>query len=302
MAGDWIKMRPSLITSPKVNGIARELERSSDVGRALSTGYSGPMCEIVTRNVMRNVTVSALLAVWGAANEHTVDGVFHNADLSDIDDMAGIPGFGEAMASVGWAVFDAEDCSVTLPNFNEYNTCGQSRGPSAKTGAERQKEYRDRLKLRNGDVTRDVTNDVTSDHREEKSREEVIPPNPPSPDGDEGAEADSIPKRERKSRIALKTFLERCKANGVKPVTSYAPLMEYVDGIKLPVEFLELAWDVFKREHMPGGTNERRLQADWQRHFLNYVSKGYYRLWVCKADGSFELTSVGQQAKIREAA
>lgn len=174
----------------------------------------------------------------------------------------------------------------------------------AKSAAQRKREQREREKSggkeSGSNECHDESRKVTLDKDTDKDKE--IPPNPPSPDGDKGAEADSIPKRERKPRIALKTFLERCKANEVKPVTSYAPLMEYVDGIKLPVEFLELAWDVFKREHMPGGANERRLQADWQRHFLNYVSKGYYRLWFCKPDGSFELTSVGQQAKIREAA
>lgn len=73
--------------------------------------------------------------------------------------------------------------------------------------------------------------------------------------------------------------------------------MEYVEGVGLPADFLELAWDVFCHEHLDGGANAARLQADWQRHFANYVTKGYYRLWVCKADGTFELTSTGQQAR-----
>ncbi|GAA0805752.1 hypothetical protein [Cupriavidus gilardii] len=128
---------------------------------------------------------------------------------------------------------------------------------------------------------------------------EEIPPNPPSPVGDEGAEssASQKPVRARKSRTSFATFLADCKAKGVKPVTSYRPLMDYVDKVRLPHEFLELAWDVFRREHSDGGANERRLQADWQRHFCNYVTKGYYRLWVCKPDGSFELTTVGQQSR-----
>jgi uncharacterized phage protein (TIGR02220 family) len=176
MAGDWIKMRVSLLTSPKVSGIARQLEDDRAVSRALTTGFSGGMYEIVTRNVMRYVTVASLLAVWGAANEHTKDGVFQNADLSDLDDIAGIPGFGEAMASVGWAVYDADQQTVTLPNFNEYNTCGGVRGVGA---AERQRRYREKKKAEivaksddSVDVTRDVTRDVTSDGREEKRREE----------------------------------------------------------------------------------------------------------------------------------
>lgn len=178
MAGDWIKMRTSLLTNPKVNGIARALESSREVSRALSTGFNGGMSEIVTRNVMRHVTVSSLLIVWGAANEHTNDGVFKSADLSDIDDMVGIPGFGDAMESVGWAEYDHESNTVTLPNFNEYNTSGASRSAGAKSAAQRQKEYRDRKKHNESDVTRDVTNGVTRDRREEKRREEEIPPNP----------------------------------------------------------------------------------------------------------------------------
>lgn len=182
MAGDWIKMRPSLLTNPKVNGMARYLENNPSVGKCLSTGFSGCMEEIVTRNVMRNVTVASLLVVWGAANEHTKDGVFRNADLSDIDDMVGIPGFGEAMESVGWAVFDEDVFTVTLPNFNEYNTCGGDRSGKAKTAAQRQKEYRERQKSQKDNVTSDVTNDVTSNRREEKRREEVKPSSQAKPD------------------------------------------------------------------------------------------------------------------------
>ena len=182
MAGDWIKMRTSLLTNPKVNGIARELECSSVTGKALSNGYGGAMSEIVTRAVMRHVTVSSLLVVWGAANEHTHDGVFHNADLSDIDDMTGIPGFGEALAVVGWAVYDQSEQTVTLPNFNEYNTSGSERSAGAKSAAERQKAYRERQKSQISDVTSDVTNDVTSNRREEKRREEEIHTSVPDSD------------------------------------------------------------------------------------------------------------------------
>lgn len=165
-------MRPSLLTSPRVNGIARILESDSSVSRVLSTGFSRGMSEIVTRNVMRYVTVTALLSVWGSANEHTRDGVFQNADLSDIDDVAGIPGFGAAMASVGWAVYDEQQCTVTLPNFNEYNTSGQARSAGAKSAAERQREYRNRKKSQESDEISNVTSDVTSNRREEKRREE----------------------------------------------------------------------------------------------------------------------------------
>lgn len=201
MAGDWIKMRPSLLTSPKVNGMARFLEDSTEVSRALSTGYSGPMSEIVTRNVMRNVTVSSLLIVWSAANEHTNDGVFKNADLSDIDDMVGIPRFGDAMEFVGWAIFDAENGCVILPNFNEYNTCGKDR--AAENNAERQRRFREKKR----DVTstsnekNNVTNNVTSNDREEKRREEENKPL-------EAAHAEDISPAKSKPAVSAKEMVE----------------------------------------------------------------------------------------------
>lgn len=172
----------------------------------------------------------------------------------------------------------------------------------AKSSTQRKREQRERERAeRDATSGHAASRDVTKSHdREEKSKEEINnPPNPPSPAGDDGAEKtdEKKSKRERKPRTALKTFLAACKANGVKPVTTYAPLMEYVEGVGLPADFLELAWDVFCHEHLDGGANAARLQADWQRHFANYVTKGYYRLWVCKADGTFELTSTGQQAR-----
>lgn len=171
MSGDWIKIRPSLLLSPKVNAIAKQLEESREVGQVLSTGFNGPMCEIVKRNVMRNVTLASLVTIWGAANEHTSDGVFRNADLSDIDDMVGIPGFGEAMEAVGWAKLSDDGNSVILPNFNEYNTCGKDR--AKEKNAERQRRYRERQKEKsddNSNVSRNVTNNVEKRREEKKKR------------------------------------------------------------------------------------------------------------------------------------
>lgn len=157
----------------------------------------------------------------------------------------------------------------------------------------------------------------TEGEREEETEgeEEQSPPTPPSPDGDGGGDsesqkrepgqdvrepaeyADAKPKRERKSAVSLKTFVENCAKAGEKPISDYKPLLEYAEGVGLPMEFVQLCWNVFKREHLPNGTKEARRQKDWRQHFRNYVEKGYYKLWYFKADGTCELTSVGQQAK-----
>jgi hypothetical protein len=176
MAGDWIKMRASLLTNPKLTAICKKVESSKAVGKKLTTGFGGALREIVTRDVTRDVTLASLFRVWCAANEHTSDGVWYGIDLDDLDHVAGLPGFGSMMEAVGWAMFDAENQTVTFPNFLEYNApAKEGRGSSA---AERQRRYREkqRTKGAESDVTRDVTVTRNSDGQSdiEKRREEKI--------------------------------------------------------------------------------------------------------------------------------
>lgn len=175
MAREWIKMRLSLVTNSKVVAIAKFIDSSpSAVGDLVPDCIAdGPFGEYVTSRVTRYVTVTALLCVWGSANEHTDDGVFKNCVLSYIDLLAGIADFGNAMASVGWAEYNEKDNTVSLPNFLDWNTCGKDR-----TNAERQKKHREKKKESNAIVTPlssvTVTPLVTPlrNDREEKSRED----------------------------------------------------------------------------------------------------------------------------------
>ena len=144
MAGEWIKMRAALLMNPKVHGIAKAIGANRDASRVLTTGHAGPPEQVLSRNALRNVTVTALLVTWSSANEHSRDGVIHHCDLSDLDEIAGLPGFGEAMASVGWASYDESKNAVLLPNFDEWNSPASDR-----TNAERQRRHRER----NGGVT-----------------------------------------------------------------------------------------------------------------------------------------------------
>ncbi len=244
MAGDWIKMRPSLLTSPKVNGIARILEASPAVACALTTGFRGPLSEVVTRNVMRNVTVASLLVIWGAANEHTEDGIFRNADLSDLDDIVGIPGFGSAMASVGWAEFHPHEGCVSLPNFAEYNTCGRDR--AKEKNAERQRRFREKHNAESN-----VTNNVTNNDREEKRREEKRRSKPSSTSNQEQrVEVDQSTEKpeKRASRFALTQLPEDwagfCSAErpDLDPQATFARFSDYWRGVP-GAKGRKLDWD-----------------------------------------------------------
>lgn len=172
MAGDWIKMRTDLYRDPKVCLIAEALlDPSGDLSKFVSQHLQCDMA--VTRNVMRNVTVGALVTVWGImrlrGKRVGVDLVCSKATVAILDDIAELPGFGQAMASVGWVA--ETDEGVVFPRFfDDYNVDPTDK--KASSSAERQRRYRERVKA-NSDVTSDVTRYVTVTHREEKRREEL---------------------------------------------------------------------------------------------------------------------------------
>jgi hypothetical protein len=187
MAGDWIKMRTDLYRDPRVCVMAEILEDANgDLARYVNQNLQRDMT--VTRNVMRNVTVGALVSVWGVmrhrGKREELDLVCRGSTLSVIDDIADLPGFGEAMADVGWAV--VTEYGVVFPRFFEdYNVAPD--GSSGNSNADRQRRYRERKKGETT-VTRDVTRDVTVTPREEKRREEKKEQEPPVvPQGDEEA-------------------------------------------------------------------------------------------------------------------
>lgn len=174
--GDWIKMRTDLYRDPKVCMIADYLiAQDSELSEYVSQNLQCDMS--VTRNVMRNATVGALVTVWGVTRHrgkrNGVDLSLRGITLAVIDDIADLPGFGKAMCEVGWAI-EKED-GVLLPRFFEdFNV--EPGGDKKSAAAIRQKRYRDALR----DVTSDVTEASRSDVRIEKRREEnkdtPIPP------------------------------------------------------------------------------------------------------------------------------
>lgn len=112
--------------------------------------------------------------------------------------------------------------------------------------------------------------------------------------------------KNRKSRFTLDEFRQACVENNEKAISDWKPLVEYADGAGLPWDFVALCWEVFKAEHSSEGRNATRKQADWRRHFLNYVQHNYYRLWYGKDVGApkpeYTLTTAGLQAQATAAA
>lgn len=189
MADSWIKMRGGLVTNPKVIKMARVLLQDADfLSWYANDGVTLDASLSVTRRhvtVVTRVTVGALTPLWATVNECVSDdGVLRDATLFEVDEMAGVPGFGRAMEAVGWLFQLPDGEGLEFPNFIEHNTVGKERSTSAKSNAERAREYRERKKKEgdsrhdsvtfgvtgNSDASRDAV--TTEKRREEKNKEE----------------------------------------------------------------------------------------------------------------------------------
>lgn len=171
MAGDWIKMRTDLYRDPKVCLISDLLlDEDGELARYVSQNMQRDIT--VTRNVMRNVTVGALVSVWGVLRhrgKRDGDDLFvKGCTVSVIDDVADLPGFGKALQEVGWVV--ETDDGVVLPRFFEEFNIDPADDMRAKN-AERQRRYREKHKVEHKSES-NVTVTLNSNDREEKRREE----------------------------------------------------------------------------------------------------------------------------------
>lgn len=126
---EWIQVRLDLASNPKVTRMVDLLAKSLGLYvLAVSTDdlFSGtrpvtcPVTSIVTRHALIDVTVGGLIRTWGAANTFIKDGTVPHARLDWVDDQSKIPGFGKAMAKVGW-VIELPDGGLEFPNFEEWN-------------------------------------------------------------------------------------------------------------------------------------------------------------------------------------
>lgn len=132
MAGDWIKVRTDLATSPKVVRISSAL------------------------NADRFRTVGALHAVWCLFDAHSEDGILVGYSTATVDDLIGYPGFSAAMVAVGWLVETPE--ALELPRFDDHNGLSAKRRAmesdrkrSARASASNADKKRTREEERRGD-------------------------------------------------------------------------------------------------------------------------------------------------------
>lgn len=157
MSDEWIKLRASLLNSPKLIRVARHLGNNPDFRAWLAAADVRPDALVVGHRALRAVTLALLFVTWSASRSFgrfvTDDIVLDGLTLADLDGLADAPGIGAAMASVGWAVESHDPAGIRLPNFKQYN--------APRTPAERMRDHRER-KVGNENVTACNAGSVTS--------------------------------------------------------------------------------------------------------------------------------------------
>lgn len=99
------------------------------------------------------------------------------------------------------------------------------------------------------------------------------------------------PRGDQRPRMNLETWMASLP-EGVPPIPDDHSVFAYAERVGMPMDFVGLAWEWFKREYR---AKPRKVYADWPAHFRNAVEKGWGNLWRISADGEYFLTTAGKQ-------
>lgn len=141
MAGNWIKFEVDTPEKPEVLALT------------VAMGWDDP-----------DLTVGKLLRVWRWFDQQTLEGNALGVSAALLDRIAGVTGFANAMAKVGWLI--VSDDGVSLPNFDRHN------GETAKSRALTAKRVAKHKANANGNDDGNAESVTSPLPREEKNREE----------------------------------------------------------------------------------------------------------------------------------
>ena len=119
---------------------------------------------------------------------------------------------------------------------------------------------------------------------EAEAEAEEIPPAVPADDPAKPVKPKSA------SGIELQTWIDSLPADQ-DAIAADDPIFAYASSIKLPAEYVHLAWAWFKV------SMEGKRQKDWRKHFRNAVRNGWPKYWWPTDDGGWRLSPAGEQAK-----
>ena len=249
MAGDWIKMRGNLWDDPRIAKLCDATDQSEAA------------------------VIGALYWLWAMADQHTADGFLPGLTARQIDRKTGVPGFANALASIGWMTISDE--GVEIVNFDDHN------GASAKKRCQTAKRV---AKCKAGNAHGSIKEDNANAHsvtdelagrylekekekekEEERKEKDTRTSARPPPDGD-----DDPPPRKSKTVTA-----RQLEAEGVAPEHARDWLKARGKAVLTPT-----AWDAVKREAEKAGiTPAQAVQAAAESSW-----RGFKAEWVKRVE------------------
>lgn len=129
--------------------------------------------------------------------------------------------------------------------------------------------------------------------------------------GDGSSTSSSASQEERQDKPATRstgkklTFAKWAEAErsaGRSLIADWQPLQNYMASTGLPDDLVMLAWEKFKDRYTDDLNYCRKGYIDWRATFMNALRDNWFKLWFVSGDGSYSLTTVGQQAQREQAA
>lgn len=108
--------------------------------------------------------------------------------------------------------------------------------------------------------------------------------------------APAKPSRSSRADKTLKTYIDECRAAGVKPIPDDHPVRRYCESAGITPDMAALAWLRFREEHTIG-TRKAKRYTDWPATFANSVKDRWYKFWIANTEGDATWTSEGLQAR-----
>jgi len=106
---------------------------------------------------------------------------------------------------------------------------------------------------------------------------------------------DTADKSARSRGTVLKTFIDQCKTEGVKPIPDDHHSRVFAQDAGIEPDMLAMCWFRFLEDHTTGARSAKRYK-DWGQAFGNAVKANWYKFWFMGDDG-VQWTSQGRMYK-----
>jgi hypothetical protein len=98
----------------------------------------------------------------------------------------------------------------------------------------------------------------------------------------------------KKKKQTFKQWMDSIQGDPIPPGHH---ALKYAERVKLPAEFVELAWDYFAKSY----ADSKKQYTDWGTAFRKSLEGNWSKYWAINRAGEYFLTVQGKQAQMEKA-